>query len=218
LVDVINGQTLVQESHATKFREAGVPLSPLSIVSDVVKTWMNLSETQRVRAIDDLGRNLAEKIPDLPAIRPPSPGQNVAAASLSPPPPAMPPVNESTTTPAAHRSQPLTTVAVAALSIPAPVSSATENISPLLPSRPATQEHYRLQVAAFRTYEDAQRMVRLLRDKGYPAMITQTGTAENMWNQVILGPFPSRTAALKVGRAIRKIVLLSPIVIARPRH
>jgi cell division septation protein DedD len=215
---VTTGQTLVQESYATKFHEAGVPLSPLSIVSDVVKTWMNLSETQRVRAIDDLGRNLAERIPDLPVMLPPSPGQNVAAASLSPPPLAMPPVDGATTTPAAHRSQPLTTVAVAALSIPAPVSGTTENISPPLPSRPATQEHYRLRVAAFRTYEDARRTVRLLRDKGYPAMITQTGTSEKMLNQVVLGPFPSRTAALKVGVAIRKIAPLSPVVIPRPRH
>jgi cell division septation protein DedD len=183
LVDVTTEQTLVQESYATKFREAGVPLSPLSIVSDVVKTWVNLSETQRVQAIDDLGRNLAERVPDLPAMLPPSPGQSVvAAASPSPPPLATTPVNGATITPAAYRSQPLATVAVAALGIPAPVSDATENISPPLPSRPATQEHYRLQVAAFRTYEDAQRTVRLLRDKGYPAMITQTGASEKMWN------------------------------------
>jgi cell division septation protein DedD len=219
LVDVTTGQTLVQESYATKFREAGVPLSPLSIVSDVVKTWVNLSETQMVRAIDDLGRNLAEMIPDLPAILPPSSGQSVvAAASPSPHPLATTPVNRATTTLAAHNSQPITTVTVAALSIPAPVSGAIKNISPPLPSRPVTQEQYRLQVAAFRTYEDAQRMVRLLRDKGYPAMIAQTGASEKMWNQVVLGPFPSRAAALKVGVAIKKIAPLSPVVIPRPRH
>lgn len=218
LVDVTTGQTLVQEAYATKFHEAGVPLSPLSIVPDIIKTWVNLSETQMVRAIDDLGRNLAEKIPDLPAMLPPSPGQSaVAFASPSPPPLATTPVNGATTPPAAHNSQPLTTVAIAALSIPAPVSSAIKNIPPPLPSRPATQEQYRLQVAAFRTYEDAQRMVRLLRDKGYPAMIAQTGASEKMWNQVVLGPFPSRAAALKIGLAIRKIAPLSPVVIPRPR-
>jgi hypothetical protein len=81
LVDVATGKTLVHESYATKFREAGVPLSPLSIVPDIIKTWVNLSETQMTRAIDDLGRNLAEKVPDLPALLPAPPGQEAVDAS-----------------------------------------------------------------------------------------------------------------------------------------
>jgi cell division septation protein DedD len=112
----------------------------------------------------------------------------------------------------------MTTVAVATLSIPTPVLDANKKISPPLPSRPTTQGQYRLQVAAFRTYDDAQRVVRLLRDNGYPAMIAQSGVSEKMWNQVVLGPFPSRAAALKVGIAIRKIAPLSPVVIPRPRR
>ena len=74
LVDVATGHPLVQESYATKFREASVPLSPLSIVPDVIKTWMNLSETQMKRAIDDLGRNLASRVPDLPVLPTAVPG------------------------------------------------------------------------------------------------------------------------------------------------
>ena len=216
LVDVTTGQTLVRESYATKFREAGVPLSPLSVVPDVVKTWMNLSETQMTRAIDDLGRNLAARVPDLPAMLPSSPGQGaVASAAPVPPPIATTPVTGEPTTPATLNSQHLTTVDVATLSVPAPVSDATKKRPPPLPSRPAMQEQYRLQVAAFRTYDDAQRVVRLLRDNGYPAMIAQTDESEEMWNRVVLGPFPSRAAAQKVRRAIRKIAPLSPVVIPR---
>lgn len=218
-IDVATGQTLMQESYATKFREAGVPLSPLSIVPDVVKTWVNLSETQMERAIDDLGRNLAEKVPDLPATPPPSPGRiAVASAVPSPPPIATTSVSGATAAPVTHNGQPITTVAVATLSVPALATGTTEKIQPPLPSRLVTQREYRLQVAAFRTYDDAQRVVRLLRNKGYPAMIAQTGESEAMWKRVVLGPFPSRAAAQKVGIAIRKIAPLSPVVISRSRH
>jgi hypothetical protein len=48
-------------------------------------------------------------------------------------------------------------------------------------------------------------------------MIAQTDASEKMWNQVVLGPFPSRAAALKGGRAIRKIAPFSPVVLPRPR-
>jgi hypothetical protein len=48
-------------------------------------------------------------------------------------------------------------------------------------------------------------------------MIAQTDASEKMWNQVVLGPFLSRAAALKGGRAIRKIALLSSVVLPRPR-
>jgi cell division septation protein DedD len=216
LVDVATGQTLAQESYATKFREAGVPLSPLSVVPDVVKTWMNLSETQMTRAIDDLGRNLAEKVPDLPAIQPSTPEQGaIASAPPSPPPMAPTPGREVATTFVVPTSHPVPTVTVATIRVPAPVSGVTEKIRPALPSRPAMQEQYRLQVAAFRTYDDAQRLVRLLRDNGHPAMIAQIGESAHMWNQVVLGPFPSRAAALKVGMAIRKLAPLSPVVIPR---
>lgn len=216
LVDVTTGQTLVHESYATKFREASVPLSPLSVVPDVIKTWMNLSETQMARAIDDLARNLAARVPDLPLVPPPLSGQSVIVAT----PPALPPLaatpgNQENPPPGASSSQPLTPVVVAALNVPTFAANTGETRPSSLPSRSATQGHYRLQVAAFRTYDDAQWVVRLLRDNGYPAMMTQTGIAEKMWNQVVLGPFPSRAAALRVGRAIRKIAPLSPEVIPR---
>lgn len=216
LVDVTTGQTLVQESYATKFREASVPLSPLSVVPDVIKTWMNLSETQMTRAIDDLARNLAARVPDLPAALPSSPRQSVMAPVPPVPPlPATALGDQENTPSVALTSPPITPVAVAALSIPAFAANASENRLSLLPSRPPPRAQYRLQIAAFRTYDDARRVVRLLHDNGYPAMIAQTGIAEKMWNQVVLGPFPSRAAALRVGRAIRTIAPLSPEVIPR---
>lgn len=216
LVDVTTGQTLVQESYTTKFREAGLPLSPLSVVPDLIKTWVNLSETQMARAIDDLGRNLAARVPNLPVGQPSPSGQSaISAATPGTPSPATPPINVELIGLATDTSPPLPTSNVATLGIPAPGSDVTEK-RPLLPSSPPTRrDHYRLQVAAFRAYDDAQRLVRLLHDNGHPAMITQIGEAEALWNQVVLGPFPSRAAALRVGIAIRKIVPLSPEVIPR---
>lgn len=218
LVDVATGHPLVQESYATKFREAGVPLSPLSIVPDVVKTWMNLSETQMKRAIDDLSRNLASRVPDLPVPPTAAPGQGALASTTPTLPPIAPtPAHAVTTVPLVltPQPQPLPIVDVATLSVPVPLLGTTTE-KPLLPSsRPASQDQYRLQVAAFRAYDDARRVVRLLRDNGYPAMITQIGESATIWNQVVLGPFPSRAAALKVGIAIRKIAPLSPEVIPR---
>jgi len=68
LVDTETGQTLLQETYATKFRSADIPLSPLSIVPYAVKNLNNLSDVQMIRAVDDLGRNLANTVPDLPAL------------------------------------------------------------------------------------------------------------------------------------------------------
>jgi cell division septation protein DedD len=216
LVDVTTGQTLVQDSYTTKFREAGVPLSPFSVVPDVVKTWMNLSETQMVRAIDDLGRNLAERVPNLPVTLPSSPEQ-VVVASAAPAPPSMTvmPVSEEPAVSLALNSQQIATFEVATVNALPSGSPSAKKISPPLPPHPAAQGQYRLQVAAFRTYSEAQRVVRLLRDKGYPAMIAQTGESGHLWNRVVLGPFPSKEAAQQTSAAIRKISPLSPVVIPR---
>ena len=82
LVDAETGQTLVKDAYATKFRSADLPLSPLSIVPDAIKNLQNLSDAQMVRAIDDLGRNLANKVPDLPAL--PTSSTTTAVSSDSP--------------------------------------------------------------------------------------------------------------------------------------
>jgi cell division septation protein DedD len=216
LVEVATGRTLAQQSYATKFREAGVPFSPLSAVSDAVKTWMNLSETQMTRAIDDLGRNLAERIPNLPETPTVASEQSVAPSAVSLPPSTdVTPPGRDTATPAGPDKQRVPAVAVATLSVPAPVSLPTEILPAAPPTRPRTRMQYRLQIAAFRTYSDAQQVVRLLRDKGYPAMIAQTGEAGRIWNRVVLGPFPSEEEVRRARAEIKKLAPLSPVVITR---
>jgi cell division septation protein DedD len=212
LVDATTGQTLAQESYATKFRAAGVPLSPLAIVPDVVKTLANLSETQMTRAIDDLGRNLVEKLPNLPARRLPSQEQFATAAPASPALLTAMPVSGEAFALSARDNQPAA-VEIATVSFLPPTVSRAEKPTLSVPPTSGTQRRYRLQVAEFRMYRDAQRVVRLLRNKGYPAMIAQTVEEQQTWNRVVLGPYPSLQEAQQVGASIEKISSLSPVVI-----
>jgi cell division septation protein DedD len=66
LIDVSSNETLVIGSHATKFRIGGVPFSLLAVVPNAVLNLRNFTSEQSLRAVDDLARNLADKIPDLP--------------------------------------------------------------------------------------------------------------------------------------------------------
>jgi hypothetical protein len=66
LVDASSSETLITGSHATKFRAGGVPFSLLEVVPNAVLNLRNFTSQQSLRAIDDLARNLADKIPDLP--------------------------------------------------------------------------------------------------------------------------------------------------------
>ena len=66
LIDTQTGQTLVEESYATRFRHGEVPLSLLGIAPSAVLMLRHLTNEQMLRAIDDLGRNLAALVPDLP--------------------------------------------------------------------------------------------------------------------------------------------------------
>ncbi len=88
VVDAATGQSLVVESYATKFRTGALPLSPFSVVPDVIMNLRNMNDTQLVRAIDDLGRHLADTVPDLP-MAPPVPQ---VPQPLSPQPVKIPPV------------------------------------------------------------------------------------------------------------------------------
>ena len=81
-VDAITGQTVLTESYTTRFHAGGVPLSPLAIVPNAVLNLRNMTDTQMVRAIDDLSRHLAEKVPDVPTTPPTQNG--VALSSASP--------------------------------------------------------------------------------------------------------------------------------------
>jgi len=220
LVDVTTGQPLAQESYATKFRAGGVPLSPLAIVPDAVKTFSNLSETQMTRAIDDLGRNLTEKLPDLPGRPPPLQEQVAPAATASPVLLTAMPANGETLAPLAREDQP-PSIQIATVSLlPPPVPKTEKNDKTALSVQPSSsvQKSYRLQIAKFRTYRDAQRVVRILRNRGYPAMIAQTVEAQQPWNRVVLGPYPSLQEARQVGASIRKVSSFSPIVIRPTGH
>jgi cell division septation protein DedD len=208
---------LAQESYATKFRAGGVPLSPFAIIPDAVKTFSNLSETQMTRAIDDLGRNLTEKIPDLPARPAPSQGQVATAITTSPVLPTAVPVRGETPAAPARENQP-TSVQLATVSLLSPPVPEAEKTELSVQPRSGEQKSYRLQVAKFRMYRDAQRVVRTLRDQGYPAMIAQTVDAQQTWNRVVLGPYPSLQEARQVSASIRKTSSLSPVVIRPANH
>ncbi len=90
LIDAKTGQSLIEEVYATRFRYGGVPLSVFGIVSNAVMMLRNISETRMQLAIDDLGRNLAALVPDLPYLPPtPSlaPPQTAGVPSAPPSPP-----------------------------------------------------------------------------------------------------------------------------------
>jgi cell division septation protein DedD len=82
---------------------------------------------------------------------------------------------------------------------------------------PGTQgEGYRLQVAAVRTPAEAQRIIHLLRGKGYEPIVAQSVDTKPIWYRVVLGPFPSIHSAQEVGARINKTLRFSPIVINQP--
>ena len=71
---------------------------------------------------------------------------------------------------------------------------------------------YRLQVAAFRSPDEATYAVQLLREKGYQPEITASLDMENRWHRVVIGPFPSVATAEQVSAAIQQALPFSPIV------
>jgi len=70
VVDSSSGQSLVAGSYATKFRSGAFPFSALGVVPGAVLNLRNITDAQLIRAIDDLGRHLAEKVPDLSVTSP----------------------------------------------------------------------------------------------------------------------------------------------------
>jgi hypothetical protein len=92
LVDAVSNRILVTGVHATKFRVGGVPFSLLEIVPNALFTLHNFSSEQMLRAIDDLSRNLADKVPNLPNAQPPTALTMTEPKALPPPEPkALPP-------------------------------------------------------------------------------------------------------------------------------
>lgn len=66
LVDAATGRTLVHEVYTTRFHDGGLPLDPVSLATTAARSLGTYSEVRLSRAIDDLGRNLAALVPDLP--------------------------------------------------------------------------------------------------------------------------------------------------------
>jgi len=98
VVDAATGQSLVAESYATKFRAGALPLSPFEIVPDAIMSLRNMTDTQLVRAIDDLGRHLADTVPDLPA----PPLVSPVTQPSAPPPIKTPPMRANAPPAPAH--------------------------------------------------------------------------------------------------------------------
>jgi len=65
-VNTTSNETLVVGSYASKFRTGGVPFSLLEAVPSAILNLRNFMPEQSLRAVDELARNLADKIPDLP--------------------------------------------------------------------------------------------------------------------------------------------------------
>jgi len=223
LVDAETGQTLVKDSYATKFRSAGVPLSPLTIIPDAIKNLSNLSDVQMVRAIDDLGRNLADKVPDLPALPPPrvvaTPSPVVSKTELSSASqiPSVPIPTEKKNLPPPRTIAQLDSSTFDVPSRPTPVTE-EKTQTPTLKTTASTttqsqDDGYRLQVAALHTSAEAQRVVLLLRSKGYKPIVMQSVGTNPIWHRVVLGPFPSIHSAQEVGAQINKDLRFSPVVI-----
>jgi cell division septation protein DedD len=225
LVDAETGQTLVKDAYATKFRSADFPLSPLSIVPDAIKNLHNLSDAQMVRAIDDLGRNLANKVPDVPAL-PTYESAAVPSAQPNAEHPPTPQLPASAFIAEKENLPPARTVAQlesSTFDIPPTNAPVSENQTPGVAVNSVTtasatmqNEGYHLQVAALRTPAKAQRVAHLLRSKGYEPIVAQSVGTKPIWHRVVLGPFPSIHSAQEVGAQINKALRFSPIVINQP--
>ena len=66
IVDAASGRTLVHDTYTTRFHDAGIPLSPLGFATSAVQNLRAFTDSQFIRAIDDLSRYLGSRIPDLP--------------------------------------------------------------------------------------------------------------------------------------------------------
>jgi hypothetical protein len=94
IISATTGQFLLAASHTTRFRSGTLPFSIIEVIPGAVMNLHNMTDAQLVRAIDDLGRRLAEKVPDLPSSPPPAAPQETLTPPSTPaiggePPPAL---------------------------------------------------------------------------------------------------------------------------------
>lgn len=66
VVGVASGDVLLHETYTTRLHDMGLPLSPVGLVASMVRNLWTFTDIRFVRAIDDLSRNLAALVPDLP--------------------------------------------------------------------------------------------------------------------------------------------------------
>jgi len=113
--------------------------------------------------------------------------------------------------PAAASSTAVTTLANRASPMTVPVTTATPTViaptqktpAALAASAPALmKESYLVQIASFRSKQDAEHMKASLILKGFTVNIATINTQQINWYRVIIGPFASRTQAAKAQGAI----------------
>ena len=170
VVGVASGAVLLHETYTTRLHDLGVPLSPVGLVASMVRNLWTFTDARFVRAIDDLSRNLAALVPDLPET-----GASTSTASQK-------------------------------------QSSAVTR-----PARPVRQPQvYQVQVAAFRSHDEAQRAARLLHQEGYTPAIAEVARMKQAWHRVIIGPFSSARSAYETGVQIKEKLPFDPIVTQGP--
>lgn len=69
IYDTHDGRRLWRDRHITRLHDGGLPLTPLGIPLSGARSGWNLRDSQIARAVDDLARTLAERIPG-PGARP----------------------------------------------------------------------------------------------------------------------------------------------------
>ncbi len=166
VVGVATGDVLLHETYTTRLHDLGVPLSPVGLVTSMVRNLWTFTDARFVRAIDDLSRNLAALVPDLPET-----GASTSTVSQ----------------------KPAATVTRPARSVRQP-------------------QIYQVQVAAFRSHDEAQRAVRLLHQEGYAPTTTEVARMKHEWHRVIIGPFSSARSAYETSGQIKEKLPFDPIV------
>jgi hypothetical protein len=63
IYDVHDGRRLWADRHVTRLQDGSLPLTPLEIPLSGMRSGWNLRDSQIVRAVDDLARTLADRIP-----------------------------------------------------------------------------------------------------------------------------------------------------------
>jgi hypothetical protein len=63
IYDTHDGRRLWSDSHVARLHDGGLPLSPLDIPLNGARSGWNLRDSQIVRAVDDLTRTLADRVP-----------------------------------------------------------------------------------------------------------------------------------------------------------